>query len=280
MGLWDAVTSLPADMAAALMEGFRQQLIAFIQPLLEAAKALITLNIDPFAFQDLWLAIVAIISAFYLLLFLIVGLKFLFGCYDAVHRKQAKEWFKNAVILVVAVNASLLLYSLLLNLGSAIALTLWSEELEAVFLVESLGALDLIWAGIFAVSLLLALLTLVIRQVFLILGVALFPIGVFLYFIPPLKAYGRVLLNLIGVAVFIQVLDVVVLIALQLFYGQFGELAGMALLAPSLGFAFIFLANTIAVFVAIHKALNDVGIKIDLVSTAAHLAGPALMAGV
>ena len=64
MGLWDAVTNLPVDISAALLEGFRQQLIGFIEPLLETAKALITVNIDPFAFQGLWLTIVTIISAF------------------------------------------------------------------------------------------------------------------------------------------------------------------------------------------------------------------------
>jgi len=279
MGLWDAITNLPADIAASIMEVFRQALIGFIQPLLETAKALMTINIDPFAFQGLWQTIVTIISAFYLLLFLVVGLKFLFGCYDAVHRKEAKEWFKNAIILVVAVNASLLLYSLLLNLGSAVAMTLWSNEFEGLFLIENLGALDVIWAGIFAMSLFLALATLVIRQLFLILGVALFPIGIFLYFIPPVKTYGSVLLNLIGVAVFIQVLDVIILVAMQLFYGQFAELAGINLLAPSLGFFFIFLANSAAAFIAVQKALNAVGIKVDLVATAGALVGPALLAG-
>jgi len=254
-------------------------LIAFIQPLLETAKALITVNINPFDFQGLWLAIVSIISAFYLLLFLIVGLKFLFGCYDATHRKEAKEWFKNAVILVVAVNASLLLYSLLLNIGSAVALTLWSNEFEELFLVQNLGALDFIWAGIFAVNLFLAIVTLALRHLFLILGVALFPIGIFLYFIPPLKAYGRVLLNLIGAAVFVQVLDVIILIALQLFVEQFGGLPGMALLAPSLGFLFIFIANIAAAIIAVVKSLNDVGVKVDLVSAAGSLVGPALLAG-
>ena len=270
---------MPADIAGAIMDVFRLQLINFVQPLLETAKALMTVNIDPFAFHGLWQVIVTIISAFYLLLFLIVGLKFLLGCYDATHRKQAKDWFKNAIILVIAVNASLLLYSLLLNLGGAVALTLWSNEFEQLFLIENLGALDLIWAGIFAMSLFLALITLVVRQLFLILGVALFPIGIFLYFIPPVKTYGKVILNLIGMVVFIQVLDVIILIAMQLFYEQFVGLAGMSLLAPSLGFLFIFLANCAAVFIAIQKSLNDVGVKIDLASTAASLVGPALMAG-
>jgi len=276
MGLWEAVTNLPGEMAAAIMEVWRQQLIAFIQPLLETAKALITININPFDFQGLWQTIVTIISAFYLLLFLVVGLKFLFGCYDAVHRKQAKEWLKNAIILVIAVNASLLLYALLLNLGSGVALTLWSSEFEELFLIENIGALDVIWAGVFAISLFLALATLVLRQLFLILGVALFPIGISLYFIPPLKAYGSVLLNLIGAAVFIQVLDVIILIAMQLFYGQFAGLAGMSLLAPSMGFLLIFLANIAAAVIAVQKGLNAVGIKVDLVATAGALIGPAL----
>ena len=221
MGLWDAVTNLPADLVHAVFSALSGLLVAFITPLIDVAKVLITVNIDPSHFVDLWQTIVTIISCFYLLLFVIVGLKFLFGCYDAVQRADAKEWFKKAILLVLAVNGSLLLYSLVLNLSSAIALFLWNSKFESLFSVAKLGALDFIWLIIFSLFLLLALITLVLREIFLIVSVMLFPIGLFLYFIPPLKDYGSIVLNLVGVFAFMNVLDVIILIAVQLFLTEF-----------------------------------------------------------
>ena len=147
--------------------------IAFVQPLLEAAKFLVTANINPYDFQTMWLAIVGIISALYLLLFLIVGLKFIVGSYSATQRAEAKEWFKNAVVMMVLVGASLLIYSLLLDLSSGIALALWSEEFEQLFLLENLNVLDLLWVAILAFFVFLALITLAVRQIILIMGVML-----------------------------------------------------------------------------------------------------------
>ena len=144
MGLWESVAGLPAGIASSFFSSFSNLLAAFIQPLLDVAKLLLTANIDPFHFQSFWQIIVAIISSFYLLVFLVVGFKFLFGCYDAAQRKDAKEWFKKAILLVICVNASLLLYSLLLSLSSAVAMTIWNNQFEAVFSVSNLTALDFI----------------------------------------------------------------------------------------------------------------------------------------
>ncbi len=280
MGLWESVASLPSGIASSFFSYFSGLLAGFIQPLLDVAKVLLTANIDPFHFQSSWQIIVAIISSLYLLLFLIVGLKFLFGSYDAVQRKDAKEWFKKAILLVICVNASLLLYSLLLDLSSAVALTLWNPQFESVFTISNLTSLDFLWLTIFALFLFLALVTLVARQIFLIVAVMLFPIGLFLYFIPPVKQYGSIILNLVGAAAFMNVLDVIILAAVSLFWNEFSSIQTMNLLAPSIGFLFIFLANAGLVVIAIQKALNAAGIKVDLAATASSLIGPALAAGV
>lgn len=280
LGLWESVAGLPAGIASSFFSSLSNQLAAFIQPLLDVAKLLLTANIDPFHFQNFWQIIVAIISSFYLLVFLIVGFKFLFGCYDATQRKDAKDWFKKAILLVICVNASLLLYSLLLSLSSAVALTIWNTSFESVFSISNLTALDFIWLFVFALFLFLAVITLVARQILLIVSVMIFPIGLFLYFLPPVKEYGSAILNLVGAASFMNVLDVVILAAVSLFWTEFASISVIGLLAPSIGFLFIFLANCALAFFAIQKALNSVGIKIDLATTASSLIGPALAAGV
>jgi len=235
-----------------------------------------TANIDPYSFESYWLIIITVISSLYVIMFLLVGFKFLFGSYDAQQRSEAKEWAKKAVLVVISVNASLLIYSLALNLSSVIAGALWSEEFEALFMVENLGVLDFLWLAFFSIAVLLAVITLVIRHIYLIVGVMLFPIGLFLNYIDPVKTYGSAILNTLGGAAFMNVLDVIVLIAVQLFWTEFNYLGIMNIMAPALGFLFIAIANTALFVLCLLKALNAVGIRIDTTTIVKTVAGAAL----
>ncbi len=266
-GLSDSISGIPQAVLDSFTGFLKAEMVSFVDPLFAVMKALMLYNIDPFNYESYWFTIVSIISAFYLLLFVVVGLRFLLGCYDASHRAKAKEWFKNAIIIVIAVNASLLLYSLLLMLGSGIAQTLWNPELEQLLTIDLLDTLNFIWLGILALFVFLAMITLIVRQIFLIIAVMIFPIGIFLYFIPPLKAYGSALLHLTAIFVFMQVADVIILIGVKLFSTEFSGLPFINLISLSSGFLFIFMANLWLMGFAVTKALHEVGVKIDVVQT-------------
>jgi len=267
MGLWETISGLPQGIANALLDSLKQIFTGFAQPLLDVAKTLITSNIDPSHFQSLWLVFIAIINAFYLLLFLSVGLKFIIGSIDAVEREKAKEWFKKCFFMLVTVNASLLIYSLILEASSAITLFLWNSQFETLF-NPSFPGLDFLWAGVMALFVFLTAITLVIRQIILIIGIMLFPVGLFLYFIPPLEQYGKIILNILGITIFMQVLDVIILIAVQAFEGEFAGMIMMSTLAPATAFMLIFIVNVMCLKIAIGKAMHSVGINVSLSSVA------------
>ncbi|MCD6418250.1 hypothetical protein J7M00_05655 [bacterium] len=257
-GLWDSVSNLPANVANAILDSFKGTVISFVAPILEFIKAMVLNNINPYDFQDLWLMIVSVISCFYLLLFVFAGLKFLLGSYDAVQRKSAKEWLKNAVVIVVAVNASLLLYSLMLQLSSAVALTIWTEKLDSLFDIAQLNALNLLWVVFYAFGALLLAITLLLRQLFLILGVIFVPIGIFLYFIIPLRAYGSVILNFFGAIVFMQVIDAALLLGVSMLTTQFASLEYFGTFALAVGFIVAAVVNVAILIIAIMKGLSSV----------------------
>ena len=271
-GLSDSITGIPQAVLDSFFGFVKAGFVSFVSPLFDVMKALMLYNINPFNYEGHWLVIVSIISCFYLLLFLVVGLRFLLGSYDAVQRLKAKEWFKGAIMVVISVNASLLLYSLVLLLGSGTASVLWSSELENFLILSDLNVLNLIWLMIVALFAFLAMITLIIRQIFLIIAVMLFPIAVFLYFIPPLKSSGSALLNLIFAFVFMQVMDVIILIGVSIFSVEFSFLPFIELISLSAGFLFIFLANFWLMFFAVMKALN---MKVDIVQTVKTVAGAA-----
>ncbi|PIN77985.1 hypothetical protein COV14_04800, partial [Candidatus Woesearchaeota archaeon CG10_big_fil_rev_8_21_14_0_10_33_12] len=52
-----------------------------------------------------------------------------------------------------------------------------------------------------------------IRYVIVAIGIVFVPLAVFLYFIPPLKEYGRLIMNFLGVCVFSTFFDAVILLA-------------------------------------------------------------------
>ena len=43
-------------------------------------------------------------------------------------------------------------------------------------------------------------------------GVAFFPIGLFLYFIEPIRSYGKLILNFLGVSIFVTFFDAIILL--------------------------------------------------------------------
>ncbi|MFH0955302.1 MAG: hypothetical protein V1777_04325 [Candidatus Micrarchaeota archaeon] len=267
MGLWEIMGNLPQAISGALFESLKQSFFGFSQPMLDVAKTLITSNIEPMHFESLWLVFIAIINAFYLLLFMGIGLKFIVGSIDAVEREQSKQWLKKAVFMLVVVNASLLIYSLILQASSGMTTYLWDTQFETLF-SPGFAGLDFIWTGILSLFIALTTITLILRQIILIIGIMLFPVGLFLYFIPPLESYGKIILNILGITIFMQVLDVIILIAVQAFEGEFAGMVLMSTLAPATAFLLIFIANVLCLKIAIEKAMHSVGLKIDLATVA------------
>ncbi len=258
-GLWDSVTNLPGDIAHSLLDSIKQIVVDFVTPLLDLAKNFITSNPDTLHYQAHWQAVVTLISAFYLLIFLAVGFKFVVGSYDEVQRTEAKEWAKKAIFIVILVNASLLLYTLLLDVGSGTALYLWNNSYESMFQVQNLSGLNLILLVFFAIAVVLALITLFVRYLMVLTGIMAFPIGLFLYFLPPTQAYGKIILNTIGVVVFLQFVDVLALVASSLLLEGYANNQQMQLLAPTMGFLLIFILNVVLIHFAFLKAVADTG---------------------
>ncbi|MFH0714491.1 MAG: hypothetical protein V1847_01615 [Candidatus Diapherotrites archaeon] len=263
-GLWESVTNLPGDIANAILDGFKQIVVDFVTPLLDLAKNFITTNPDPMQYQTYWQAILILISAFYLLVFFMVAFKFIVGSYDEVQRAEAKEWAKKAILIVVLCNASLLIYSLILQLGSAAALFMWNSAYEQLFQLQNLSALNFLLLILFAIAVLVALITLFVRYILVIVGIMAFPIGVFLYFIPPLQSYGKIILNTLGITIFLQVIDVLILVASSLLLNDFGNNIQMQLLAPTMGFFLVAAANILLLKFAVNKAASESGTKISI----------------
>ncbi len=265
-GLWDSVTNLPGDIAHSLLDSIKQIVVDFVTPLLDLAKNFITSNPDTLHYQAHWQAVVTLISAFYLLIFLAVGFKFVVGSYDEVQRTEAKEWAKKALLIVILCNASLLLYTLLLNIGSAVSLYLWNSSYEQMFQLQNLSVLNLFLLAFFAIAVLAALVTLFIRYLLVLVSIMVFPIGLFLYFVPFTQSFGKIILNTLAVVILLQFFDVLVLVASSLLLNEFSNAAQMQLLAPTIGFLLVAATNILLLKFAVMKAAMDSGTNVAITS--------------
>lgn len=244
---------LPLDIFSIFKNSIKNSVIVFNASLLSLAKELIAANPDPQLMYGWWQSIVTVISCFYLLVFLIIGFAFLINGHSAVKREQAKEWLKNAVMMIIGVSISFYLYQLILELATGITKFLWVTGFEQFFEPSIFSGLGIILLLVFSASIAIALVTLFLRYVFLLMGVILFPIGIFFYLTPKFDNWGKIIFNFLGVMLATQFIDVVILIATQQALLQLAGNAGASFVLP-LGFLIITIVNVVVIVYAVVKS--------------------------
>jgi len=262
-----SLLDIPTSIMNIFFGTIKNALLSFNNTLMNLTKELLSANPDPAPLFSWWQTIITIISAFYLLIFLIIGFQFLLSGNNATKREQAKEWLKNVVIMIIAVNISFYLYQLALELSTAITQYLWEAGFEQFFQNTLYSATGIIFIFFSIIAIGLALITLFIRYLFLLAGVILFPIAIFLYLTPKLDAWGKMIFNFLGVMLVIQLLDIIILIATQQVMIQLAGNIGTALILP-LGFTVIALTNTLAIIYAIIKSALTITTNAPIITTA------------
>ena len=253
----NSIIELPFDIFGLFTNSIKNSLRNFNTSLLGLAKELLSANPDPELMIGWWQAIVTIISAFYLIVFLVIGFSFLISGSSVVQREQSKEWLKNAVIMIIGVSISFYLYGLILGLSTGITKFLWETSFEQFFVPSMLNGSGIFMLIAFVGTISLALVTLFLRYLFLLIGVVLFPIGIFLYLTPKFENWGKVIFNFLGVTLAIQFVDVIVLIGTQQAILQLAGNSGQDFILP-LGFVIIAITNTTMMAYAIIKSATSI----------------------
>ncbi len=212
-GLTNLATCIPQKFFAFILS----MLNAPLQPLLDFIKTLLDNPPSVALFQPAWRVVVTIISLFYGLLFVYSGYQFLTSGHDVVKREMAKEWLKNTVLMIIFVQASYFLYELVLDLGAAMASSVLSMVDPAFFQLTADNivniALEFLLILIYVAVLLVTILVLTVRYLVVAAGVIFAPIAVFCFYVQPLRSYGRLILNLLGLAILSTFLAAIILLA-------------------------------------------------------------------
>lgn len=199
------------------------------------------------------------LSMFYALLLVGSGLSFMISGYDSAKRENAKEWLRNIIIMIVLVQSSYFLYKLFINLSATMTSATLSLINPDFFLLTNNTAdlgLAIILGVFYLATLVITSLVLTIRYAIVAIGVVFLPIGIFFYFINPLKQYGSLILNSLGIAVFVTFFDAILLIGFSQL-AQIGIFAELRLVVLISAFIFIDFLMLFLLFFSITKsALN------------------------
>ena len=186
------------------------------QPLI---KLIQTLMIEPpniEIFKQVWKVITSIISIFYIFFLLYSGIIFITDSNNIIKRHKAKESIKNMIIAIILVLASYYLYTLLIEFNSTLTSYIFTNINQDFFKLTSNNIinarLQLILIIPYILVLLLTCIMFGIRYLLVSFGIILFPIGIFLYFVPFLRSYGKLIINILILLIFISFISSIILL--------------------------------------------------------------------
>jgi len=198
------------NLGECLPETFFQYVLdilnAPLEAVLQGVQYYLTQPIPIHFFANLWGVIIYMISIFYGLLFLYTGLNFMISGYSARKREEAKSWLRNTLIMVFLVQSSFLIYSLIIDVNNALTTAVFNMIDPNTFLLTWANFIDLpltiVETLVYLMFVGITEQILTIRFIIVTCGVVLFPIGIFLYFILPLRNYGRAIINFLMICIF------------------------------------------------------------------------------
>jgi hypothetical protein len=194
-----SITNLADCISESIFNFLLGILNAPIQPLLNMIYSLLTQPVNIDIFSPVWATIIYILSMFYGILLMYAGFRFILSGYSVEQREKAKSTLTNIIVMMVLVQASYYIYSLAIEVSSSVTTVILNMVQQSFFLltidnITNIG-LQFAFAFPYTISLLITLIILVLRYMIVSIGIILFPIGIFFYFIGPFNNFGRLLIN-------------------------------------------------------------------------------------
>ena len=205
------ITNLSSCLPQKFYEYTLSIINAPLQPLLTLIKNLLSEPVNLSLFSSIWAIMVYVISIFYGLLLLYAGVRFMVSGHDVQMREDAKNWLRSIFLMIIFIQSSFFLYSMVVEINSILTTGVLNMVDDTFFLLTADNlvniGLELIFGIVYLLQLLLTVVLLLLRYVIVALGVVIIPFGIFFFFIPPLKEYGMMILNFLGVIIFVTFFD-------------------------------------------------------------------------
>lgn len=225
-----------------------------IKPLVAAFESLLSAQVEIRPFVYLWSIIVYVLSFFYIFMLMYAAVQFLSAGDDAQKRMQAKESLKNAVLVLAIVQSSFYIYSLLIDMNASLTQGMLYFLSDRFLLPIELSwqYFEMPFVFMYVCMLAISVILLIGRFFLVAVGVIMFPLGIFLYFVTPLKEYGKSMLYFFTSLIFVPFFLTAILIGAEkvITLPLFSEIKPLVLVAVLL------ITNLVLVYITIGALLK------------------------
>ncbi len=191
-----------------------------LKPLIDLFKDLIITNASPDIFKPIWGIIILLCSLASMIFIIINVVKLVMYAEYPLKRHQAKESLKNIVIIAVLLPLSYYIYTTLLSFNSLLTNNFIQSINVNFFEVKfdniTSSILNLLLYIFYIVVLIITDIILVLRYFILSVGVVIFPLGIFMYYIDQLKNYGVLIINFLLSNIFVGFITSLVLMIVSM----------------------------------------------------------------
>jgi len=258
------ILDLPSCIVDQLTQTVQNLVNAPLAPFLQIIKMLLAQPANIAPFTSLWAVIIYLISIFYGLFIMGAGFNFIVSGHNTEKRERAKEWLQNVVLMILFVQASYLIYSLISDLAAGITSGVINMIDPNFFLITldnpiNIG-LEIVLGFTYLLTLLLTIIAFSVNYFLASVGVVFFPFGLFFYFIPPLRDIGRFVINKLIFILFIPFFASLVLLGVSqlLNVGIFSDFKIIFMLSAFLAITILMLIlGIVAIFRSIMSVMRS-----------------------
>lgn len=261
--LVSAITNLPASIVNAFFNFIVTGLISASHELVDVTFNFIFSSPDPHLFCAPYNAVMTLLESAYSVALMVLALYFIVRSGDAEGRANAKRWLEKMFVLIIVLSFSFQLFQAMLDFNNYLSTSLANRSMENMFsspggFASAILALVLLFPMLS--FMMLTMITLLTRYLMIPFMLLLFPVAIFLYFIPFTESWGKTFLKIIAMIVFMTTIDALVLIGLNTLYSTSDPNLAIPListLATLYGFGMLGIVNLVVFIMAILSVISQ-----------------------
>ncbi len=216
--LLNTLTNLPGCIVEGFFSYTISGLVSSSQGLVDSAFKFIFASPDPLWFCIQYNGLMAVLESLYSIVLMCLAMFFILRSNDAEGRAIAKKWLENMIAMIVLLSFSFQLFQMALDFNTYLATSFANESMKNLFGIQpdftsAIFALVILIPAISMMS--MTFLTLLVRYLLIPFLLFLFPIAIFLYFIPITQSWGRTFIKIIAAIVFMSAIDALVILGLS-----------------------------------------------------------------
>jgi len=216
--LLNTLTNLPGCIVESFFSYTVSGLVSSSQGLVDSAFKFIFSSPDPLWFCTQYNGLMAVLESLYSIVLMCLAMFFILRSNDAEGRAIAKRWLENMIAMIVLLSFSFQIFQMALDFNTYLATSFANESMKNLFGIQpdftsAIFALVILIPAISAMT--MTFITLLVRYLLIPFLLFLFPIAIFLYFIPITQSWGRTFIKIIATIVFMSAIDALVILGLS-----------------------------------------------------------------